>query len=79
MERNIHPTRALPMKLKKPTLESVARDPATSRAVVTNAWHHSSGRPASRRIPTKRIAERGVASAGLTIHGHPVATAGPTW
>ena len=67
------------MKLKNPTLESVASDPATSRSVLRRHWHHSSGSPASRRIPTKRIAERGVASAGLTIHGHPVATAGPTW
>ena len=45
---------------------------------TSSGWHHSSGRPASRRIRTKRKQESGVASAGLTITGQPAATAGPT-
>ena len=39
----------------------------------------ASGKPASRKICTKRRQESGVSAAGFTITGQPVATAGPTW
>ena len=67
------------MKLRKPTRGSAASSPARSLLSRASAWHQASGRPASCNIATKRKQESGVASAGLTMTGHPAAIAGATW
>ena len=67
------------MKLRKPTRGSAASSPARSLLSRASAWHQASGRPASCSIATKRKQESGVASAGLTMTGHPAAIAGATW
>ena len=53
-ERNIQPTRALPIKLKNATRGSVTRAEATSISFTTRAWHQASGRPALRSNETSR-------------------------
>jgi hypothetical protein len=74
-DRRRHPTAALPMKEKNAVRSLVTSCSATCPG-LGSARHHSGGRPASRRMSTKARQDSGVADAGLTTTGQPVATAG---
>ena len=76
-ERNIQPTFAEPIKVKKAMRGSATNCSATFNSHGTKE-HHSLGRPASYKIFTKASQERGVSSAGFTNTGQPTATAGMT-